>query len=322
MPSMALPSVSPETLWGSGLALLALAIFSSCMVTVSFLMRGMGSGPGSMLAAAAGVVAGLVVALAQLAFGGGAEPPTLRAVLWFAVAGIFSTYLGRWLVFKSIELMGPSRAAAVQCISPLIIAFFGWLLLGEVLATLGFVGMALGIVGLVTMTLGGQPQLAGTPGRHPVRQGGFVFSSLLVGVGSAAAYSSSYVLRADAVREWNEPLLGSAIGALVGLATLLVASRKQLGGYVREIRANPGGARVYFAVGTMQFTAQVLVIASMRYIPAAVAGLISMSTPVLVMPMSYFLLRKQENLTPAAVLGICITLASLVLVVLYGRPQP
>ena len=321
MPPMVLPLVSPETLWGSGLALLALAIFSSCMVTVSFLMRGMGSGPGSMLAAAAGGVAGLVVAIGQLAFGGGAEPPTLRAVIWFAVAGIFSTYLGRWLVFKSIERMGPSRAAAVQCISPLIIAFFGWLLLGEVLATLGFLGMALGIAGLVIMTTGGQPKLAGTPGRQTVRQDRFLFGSLLVGLGSAAAYSSSYVLRADAVREWNEPLLGSAIGALVGLATLLFASRQQLVGHVLEIRANPGAARVYFAVGTMQFTAQVLVIASMRYIPAAVAGLISMSTPLLVMPMSYFLLRKQENLTPASVLGICITIAGLVLVVLYGRQR-
>lgn len=322
MPSMPLPPVSPETLWGWGLALLALAIFSTCMVTVSFLMRGMGSGPGSMLAAAAGVVAGLVVAVVELAFGGGAEPPTLRVVLWFAVAGIFSTYLGRWLVFKSIELMGPSRAAAMQCISPLIIALFGWLLLGEVLATLGFLGMALGIAGLVTMTMGGQPQVAGTRGRSSVRHGGFVYSSLLVGIGSAAAYSSSYVLRADAVREWHEPLLGSAIGALAGFATLLVASRQHLVGHVREVQANPGAAGVYFAVGTMQFTAQVLVIASMTYIPAAVAGLISMSTPLLVMPISYFLLRKQENLTPATVLGICITLAGLVLVVLYGRPQP
>lgn len=313
------PALSPQVLLGAGLALLALLIYAGCMLWVSG-VRGFGSGPGSILAAAASIFVGLLLVVLQLAFGAGVPPPSLRAVLAFAVAGVFSTYLGRWLVFKSIELMGPSRAAGVQSTSPLVTALFGWLLLGEVLGPAGFAGIAMGIAGLVGMSAGAVPPPA--PGRvRAVRQGGFVSGALLVGLGSAAAYSGSHVFRAAGVRDWNEPLLGTLIGALAGLAALLLASRRQLAVYLREVRAQPGGAGVYFAVGGLQFVAQALVIASMKFIPASMAALISMSTPLVVMPVSYFVLRKQENLTWATVSGICITLGGIALLVLYGRPH-
>lgn len=308
------PAVSPDALWGVALATLAMLTFGGCMIVVSRTMRDMGSGPGSMLAAGAGVPAGLAVAIAQLAFGRGVEMPSLWPVLWFAAAGVLSTYLGRWLVFKSIELLGPSRAAGLQCTSPMITVLFGWLLLGQVLMPLGLVGVALGIAGLFALSAGMPQRLSD--------QGGFVLGSMVVGLGSSAAYSGSMVLRAAAVRDWNEPMLGAALGAVSGFLVLLIASRRQLAGYVREIQSHPAGARTYLLVGLMQFAAQALVIASMKHIPAGVAALISMSTPLVVVPVSYFFLRQQEKLNPATVLGIGITLAGILLVVLHSHPKP
>lgn len=317
MVQMALPVVSSDTLWGVGLALLAVTTYGSCMVAVSFLLRGLGSGPGSMVAAAASVLAGLVVAVGQFGVGT-VETPSMNAVLLFAVAGVMSTYLGRWLVFESINRLGPSRAAALQCISPLFTAILGALVLGELLGPLGLLGIGLGIAGLTTMSLGGQPQRRpGTPAAAG-RQGDAMLVSLLVGLASSLAYSGSYVTRAAAVREWNEPLLGVGLGGVAGLAALMLASRRQLGGYFREIQMHRSAAAVYFAVGTLQFLAQGLVIASMRYIPASLASLVSMATPLVVLPLSFLVLRKQENLTPAVVAGIVITLTGIALVVLYG----
>lgn len=300
------------------LAFLSMLTYGACMVVVSVAMRGLSSGPGSMLAAAAGAPAGLLIALAQLFVVAGVEPPSSRALLAFALAGIFSTYLGRWLVFKSIELIGPSGASGLQSLSPLITAVFGWMFLGESIGPIGFFGITLGIMGLTAMGMGiGQSQQR-TAGAGLAHQRGFVFGMLLFGLASAAAYSASHVFRATAVREWNEPLLGATVGAAAGLLTLLLASRNRLSDYAREIRAHPGGARVYLGVGVMQFIAQALVIASMRYIPASVAALISMCTPLVVMPISVFVLRREQNLGWATVFGICITLAGIALVVLCG----
>lgn len=313
-----LPSISAATLWGVGLALVSMLTYGGCMVVVSVAMKGVGSGPGSLLAAAAGVPVGLLVVLAQLAGGRDVAMPDGWALCSFALAGICSTYLGRWLVFRSIELIGPSGSSGLQSTSPLLTAVFGWIFLGEAIGAVGFAGIALGIAGLVAMSVGIGRSQQGPAGARPSLQRGFVGMTLLVGVASAAAYSGSHIFRASAVRHWNEPVIGATLGAVAGLLALALAGRRRLADHVRELRANPAGARVYACVGGLQFVAQVLVIASMRFIPASVAALISMCTPLVVMPTSYFALGNQERVSPVTVLGICITLAGIALVILFG----
>lgn len=317
-----MPSVPPAVLWGVGLAFVSMVIYGSTLTAVSTI-RGLGSGPGSMLAAAAGVPAGVVIVLLQLVFGGGVEPPTAWAFASFALAGFCSTYLGRWLVFKSVELIGPSASSGLQSTSPLVTAAFGWIFLGEVIGPAGFTGVGLGILGLIAMSIGiNQSQAAKRPAPgKAAAQGGFATATLLVGIGSAAAYSGGHVFRASAVRQWNEPFLGALIGTLAGLAALAVASRRNLAAYAGEIRAHPAACRAFLVIGVLQFIAQALVIASMRFIPASVAALISMCTPLAVMPISYFALRNRERLRPMTVLGICITLSGITVVILYGAAR-
>lgn len=321
------PDLSSDVLWGVTLALVAMAIYGACMVTVAAVAKDMSSGPGSLLAAAAGVPLGIIIVLMHWASGqDGISVPTPWSVVSFALAGICSTYLGRWLVFKSIERLGPSGSAGLQSISPLITATFGWIFLGEVIGTIGFVGIALGIAGLLAMSVGIDrsqrktvlPALAMLAGS----QRSFISATLLIGVGSAAAYSLSHVFRASGVRQWNEALLGALIGAVAGLLVLALANHRLMREYVRQVRANPKTARVYLGVGGFQFLAQALVIASMKYIPASMAALISMCTPLVVLPVSYFALRNDERLSWVTVLGIAITLAGITLVVLYGAPAP
>lgn len=319
------PALTSDALRGVALAFVAMAIYGACMVTVSAATKGMSSGPGSLLAAAAGVPTGIVIALVQWVGGHEISAPTPWSIASFALAGICSTYLGRWLVFKSIELIGPSGSAGLQSISPLITAVFGWIFLGEVIGTLGFVGISLGIAGLVAMSVGiGRSQRSAAqpaPAARTAPLRGFISATLLIGVGSAAAYSLSHVFRAFGVRQWNEALLGALIGVAAGLLVLALASHRRLPEYVRQARENPGAARVYLGVGSLQFLAQALVIASMKYIPASTAALISMCTPLVVMPVSFLALRNHERLSRVTVLGIAITLSGITLVVLYGAPR-
>lgn len=114
----ALPSVWPDVVLGGALALLSLLTYGICMVLIAVGVKTIRSETGSLLAAAAGVPAGLLISCMQLAFGQVSPGLSVWAVMSFALAGIFSTYLGRWLVFKSIELTGPSGASALQSTSP------------------------------------------------------------------------------------------------------------------------------------------------------------------------------------------------------------
>ena len=303
-----------------------MAIYGACMVTIAAAAKDMSSGPGSFLAAAAGVPVGIIIVLMQWAGGRGISVPTLWSVVSFALAGICSTYLGRWLVFKSIERLGPSGSAGLQSVSPLITAALGWIFLGEVIGTMGFVGIALGIAGLLAMRIGiDRSQQNTLRPALAMREGSrrsFMSATLLIGVGSAAAYSLSHVFRASGVRQWNEALLGALIGAVAGLLVLALANHGRLPEYVRQARSNPKAARIFLGVGCLQFLAQALVIASMKYIPASMTALITMCTPLVVLPVSYIALGNHERLSWVTVLGIAITLAGITLVVLYGAPAP
>lgn len=301
-----------------------MAVYGACMVTVAAAAKGMSSGPGSFLAATAGVPVGIIIVLMHWAGSQRIGVPTAWSVVSFALAGICSTFLGRWLVFKSIERLGPSGSAGLQSISPLITAVFGWIFLGEVIGTMGFVGIALGIAGLLAMSIGlDRSQQKTALSALALRAGsrrGFISATLMIGVGSAAAYSLSHVFRASGVRQWNEALMGTLIGAVAGVLVLALANYRRIPEYVRQARAKPKETRIYLVVGGFQFLAQALVIASMKYIPASMAALISMCTPLVVLPVSYFALRNNEHLNWATVLGIAITLSGITLVVLYGAP--
>lgn len=320
-----LPHLSPDLLWGTALALVAMGVYSACMLTIATASKELGSGPGSFLAAAAGLPVGIIMVLALWVSGYGTTAPTFWPVVSFALAGICSTYLGRWLVFKSIELIGPSGSASLQSVSPLITAVFGWIFLGEVVGAVGIVGIAIGIVGLLITGMGidrSQSRSESPSTAMPIgRNRGFIVATLLLGMGSAVAYSLSHVFRASGVREWNEPLMGTLIGVASGLLVLGISGHRRLPEYVRQARAHPKAARVYFGVGCLQFVAQALVIASMKYIPTSMAALIAMCTPLVIMPVSYFFLRNHERLNRFTVLGIVFTLAGIALLVLYGAPD-
>lgn len=301
-------------------------IFAGCTLTVSVSAKNMGSGPGSFLAATASVAIGTLIVLMLWVGGKGVSVPNAGAVAAFALAGICSTYIGRWLVFKSIELMGPSGSAGLQSLSPLITAVLGWIFLGEVIGTIGLVGIVLGIAGLLAMSMGiGRSQQKTSLQAKAlglVSRPGLVYSTLLVGVGSAAAYSLGHLFRAYGVRHWNEALLGTLIGAVAGLLALAAANHQKMAQYLGQARLNPRAAGLYLAVGGFQFIAQALVIAAMKYIPAGMAALIAMCTPLVVLPISYFALRNAELLSGVTVLGVAITLVGITLLVLYGGAAP
>jgi len=315
-----LSALTPDIVLGGSLALLSMLTYGSCMVLISVGMRNMRSEPGSLLAAAAGVPIGLLISSFQLVWGGVGPGFNVWSVTAFALAGIFSTYLGRWLVFKSIESIGPSGASALQSTSPLMTALFAWVFLGEVIGWMGVLGITLAILGLMAMSLGLQKRATdhvSVAGKARAGQG-VLSGSVIFGIASSAAYSGSHLFRGSAVRVWNEPLLGATIGAAAGLLLLLLASRTKLKGYRLEILANPRSAALFVGIGVLQFIAQSLVIASMKYIPVSVAALLYMCTPLVVMPLSYFLLRNHEKLNWVMALGILITLCGAAMSLLFA----
>lgn len=311
--------MSPH-LTGILLALASMLTFAGVVLAIAKASKKLDSDAGALLATLVNVPMGLVLLGGQVLLFGSLRPPSAMGLLAFAAAGFFGTYLGRWLFFQAVETMGPSRASGFQSASPLFTALLGWLLLGETFGPWGLAGLLLGFAGLLAMGQRGrpaQPRAASAAGGAAASAtSGASRSFLMLGMGSAAAYAMSHILRAAGLREWPEALAGATVGAAAGLLALLLASRKQLPATIARIRTRPEGARLFCIVGMLQLIGQTLMILSLHHIPASFAALISMGSPLIVLPVSHFLVRTGEGLRPLTVVGIVLTITGVGLLAL------
>lgn len=307
--------ISNPTL-GAAFAAGAMLLFAISSIITASAMQRLDTDAGAMIAALANLPLAMLLLLGQFALFGALRPPSAIGVLGFLLAGVFSTYLGRWLFFKSIETAGPTRATSFQTTSPLITALLGWFFLGQFLSPLALTGIALGVVGLATTGLGsrrtGNPAMANALQIDLKR-------FALVGLGSSTAYSISHILRAASIQSWNEPVAGVLLGACAGTLALVFVNRRSLGPLRQRVAAQPGAAMVYAGIGCMQVLAQALMIASLAHIPASIAALITMCTPLIVLPASLLLFRNREGIGFFVVLGLAITIGGVVLTMLHTR---
>jgi drug/metabolite transporter (DMT)-like permease len=73
-------------------------------------------------------------------------------------------------------------------------------------------------------------------------------------------------------------------------------------------RAARPGVIMFAVSGSLTITAQMCTIMAMRHVPVALVALITLCTPVLVFPASYFLLRNQERMTARTLAGALLAL--------------
>ena len=293
-----------DTAIGALLALGATLVFSACIVLSTVGSRQLDSDACAVLAGAANIPVGLAL-MGLMALGGHRlADPTPSALLWFALGGLCAIWLGRWLFFRAIRLLGPTRASVFQTLSPLIAALFAWAFLDDALGLVGLAGMLLAVAGLVVTTQR-RPASASAGGIGAVAVTARL--ALAIGLGAATAYAASSVFRGAGLREWNEPLAGSTLGAVAGWAVLLWMSRRRLPAVRAQVRAHPRSARVMLLVGGMQIVAQTLMVASMNHIAVWLAVLVTSCTPLLVMPLSARFLRRDETLDARLVLGAVLT---------------
>lgn len=280
---------------GDLLALVALGLFSCNAFLVRAASARLDQGLGFLVAMATTVVvAGMAVVPQALL--SGVRPAVGSAVLLFLLAGVLSSFLGRRGYFRSIETMGPSRAAAVQVSNPVFALVFAWVFLRETLDAVSMGAVAVVVLGLFLAS-----HLPRDPGTASWRR----MPLTVVGPALVAAvcYGLGNVARGAAVDDWREPLLGGLLGAVAGLLASLTV-RVPVRRLLVDVRsADRRGIWLWVLVGAVTIAGQVAVIAATAHIPIAVAVAISSALPIVVIPVSVLFLGNADRVTRRTVAG-------------------
>ncbi len=315
-----------DTVIGYLLAIAALLLFTTAILSTKVASSRIELGLGFLIATATNVLFSALIFGVQLVVRERGVDWNWSAFWLFALAGGFSTYLGRWFFYESVVRFGAAKASVFQISSPLFTALMAWLLLGERLTLLVVLGMVMTIGGLVLVSykpgafsrqsVPAVPQdVAATIARPSLHQR-LMQSFLLLGLGSSLAYAVGNILRGVAVRSWNEPVLGALAGALCGLVLHLAFSSGKRGMLANWHTMSRSGAWLYALVGVTTIAAQMCMIASMRYIPLSIATLVTLCSPLLIFPINHWFFRNEDDVTAFTLAGGALTLLGIAIIVL------
>ena len=313
---------------GELLAVAALSMFASNIIVSKIGAGRIALSAGYLIAVSVNVLASALLLTIDMAVRHRVPTWDRTGVLLFMGAGLFATYLGRWFILESIARLGPAKASAFQVSSPLFTAAIAWVALGERIGAVAVLGIVTAIAGLLLVSLpGGARKQGAAPATVPAERARrstswrrWLGSGLVLGVGSSAAYAMGNVFRGAAIRQWNELALGVLIGALTGLALQLALGKGQRE-VVRSLStADRRGVQLFVASGVLTIGGQLLTVAAMAFTPVAVVSLITLCTPLVVFPASYFLLGNEEGIGWRTVAGGVLTLVGIAAVVLTTAP--
>ena len=229
----------------------------------------------------------------------------------FALGGFIGTFLGRRLLFDAVHLLGPSRASVFHSTAPAFALVGAWLLADEQLGLHEIGLMALVWLGLwLTQPRAGFAAGAGRLTPANLRRG------MLVGVLTVAGFGFGSVLRGLAMHGWNEAILGTLLASLTALACQIAVTRNW-GKIAAQMRAADRTALwLYVGCGVTTSLGAIFMSLAMNHIEIALSVLVVHTTPLVIFPVSVFILKNREELTPRTLLGALMVLSGIALLAL------
>ena len=228
-----------------------------------------------------------------------------KGVAMFALGGVIGTFLGRRFLFDAVRILGPSRASVFHSTAPAFALMGAWLLADERLGWYEIMLMAIVWIGLwFTQPRAGS---AGALSPSAARKG------MLVGLLTVAGFGLGNVVRGLAMRNWEEAVFGTVISSSAALLCQLVATR-DWGKIAEQFRKSDRTALwLYVGCGIATALGSIFVALAMNHMEIALAVLVVHTTPLVIFPVSVFILKNKEELNARTVLGALLVLGGICL---------
>ncbi len=262
-------------------------------------------GASSDVAVFVGLITGLPLLLLASPLLGGFNLGQLApsAAIYFAVGGVLGVFLGRTLLYVSIDRLGSSRASTFKNSAPLVTAVAAFLLLSELVDTQRWLG-----IGLVTIGL----MLVGQMARKNVKTmtaGGLAVASL-----TAVFYGIRPVISKLGLDISPLPLAATLISYLAAVALYVVFFA--VTGRLKNMKGDRQSLIYFAGGGVLQVVGLSLLNFALELDDVTIIYPISASAPLVTFILSYFVLRNREQLTLWDLLGTTMVVAGVTLLLI------
>jgi drug/metabolite transporter (DMT)-like permease len=238
---------------------------------------------------------------------------------WLTLSGLVGFTFGDLCLFRAYVLIGPRRSMLVLAVVPMMAALVSWIVLGEGLSVLSFIGMVLTVAGVAWVIA--EHRGAESGAGQPVSATG-----ILLALGAAAGQAVGLVLSKIGM-EGDGAVGAAGQGGYSELAATEIRAMAGLAGFVFlffVLRAWPKFAvgvrsRVGLAYATVgawfgPFVGVWLSLVAVNHTKIGIASTIMAIVPILIIP--FVILIYRERVSVRAVLGAMVAVAGVALLFL------
>jgi len=219
------------------------------------------------------------------------------------ISGIVGLVIGDTFLFKAYEIVGARTGMLIMSAAPAVSALLAYLLLGEILGSIGFVGMAVTLLGIALVVL----ERRETSTRHRetyIR--GIVYAFIAAAGQGVALVIAKMAFSEGPVNGFVASLIriGSAVIIIFPIARLAGEYNDAIVIYLKDRRAL---WLTFLGAFLGPFLGITLSLVSVAYTSVGVAATLMATVPILMLPLVRFVLK--ENVSWRALAGAMIAVA-------------
>jgi len=214
---------------------------------------------------------------------------------WLALSGLVGFVIGDLLLFQSYVIIGARIAMLIMALAPPITAFAGWLILGEMLSPMNWVGMFVTLAGISIVILKREKQDLDSTKKRKITTN-YSVKGILLAFGGAVGQGVGLVLSKKGMGDYDA-FAASHIRVITGMVgfAILILITKRYGNVWKAIQHRPAMNRI--ALGSIfgPFLGVSFSLLAIQHTQAGIAATIMSIVPVLIIPPAIFLFHEKVN---------------------------
>ena len=240
--------------------------------------------------------------------------------IWLSLSGLVGLVIGDLLLFEAYVVIGSRISMLIMSLTPPITAFFGWIILGEILTPQNFLGMFLTIFGIMIVvldrkskTLTSTEKSTGSESRMKNKiKLSYPILGILLAFGGAVGQGAGLVLSKYGMQDFD-PFAATQIRVITGFIgfTILFVFMKRWKKVLEALKNKNAMTRLSIGAFFGPFLGVSFSLLSVKHTTTGVASTIMAIVPVLIIPPAIFFFK--EKITFKEVIGSLVAVGGVAL---------
>lgn len=238
---------------------------------------------------------------------------SLHNWMWLSLSGLVGFVIGDLLLFEAYVVIGSRISMLIMSLTPPITAFFGWLILGEVLSSRNMLGMFLTLFGIMLVVLDRKPKSKNPEEKKNKRlKLSYPIVGILLAFGGAVGQGGGLVLSKLGMQDFD-PFAATQIRVITGFVgfVVLFVFMKRWKKVIEAIKNRDAMTRLSIGAFFGPFLGVSFSLLSVKHTTTGVASTIMAIVPVLIIPPAVIFFK--EKITFKEIIGSLIAVGGVIL---------